>query len=67
MRISRVKLVAEMAKHDLTLKRLAELSGVSRSTISYIRCGKSCNDVIGHKIAAALGVEVEDLIEEVKQ
>ncbi len=63
MRIDKVKLITEMAKRDLTQKRLAELSGVSRSTISYIRCGKSCSDAIGHKLAVALGVEIEDLLE----
>ena len=40
MRIDRVKLVTELAKRDMTQKRLAELSGVSRATINYIRGGK---------------------------
>ena len=31
MRIDRVKLVTELAKRDMTQKRLAELSGVSRT------------------------------------
>jgi DNA-binding XRE family transcriptional regulator len=63
MRIDRVKLVTELAKRDMTQKRLAELSGVSRATINYIRGGKSCSDEVGQKIADALGVKVERIIE----
>lgn len=63
MRIDRIKLVTELAKQDLTQKRLAELSGVSRATINYIRCGKSCTDEIGNKIAKALDVPIEQLLE----
>ncbi len=64
MRIDRVKLVAELAKRDMTQKRLAELSGVSRATINYVRSGKSCTNEVGHKIAAALGVDVIEIIEQ---
>lgn len=63
MRIDRIKLVSELARQDLTQKRLAELSGVSRATINYIRSGKSCSDEIGCKIAAALNVPIEMLLE----
>ncbi len=63
MRIDRVKLVAELAKRDLTQKRLAEMSGVSRATINYVRSGKSCTDEIGNKIAKALNVPIETLLE----
>lgn len=63
MRIDRVKLTTELAKRDMTQKRLAELSGVSRATINYIKGGKSCSDEVGEKIAGALGIPVEKLIE----
>ncbi len=63
MRIDRIKLVAELTRQDLTQKRLAELSGVSRATINYIRSGKSCTEEIGHKIAKALNVPIEKLLE----
>ncbi len=63
MRIDRVKLVAELAKQDMTQKRLSELSGVSRATINYVRAGKSCTDEVGLKIAQALRVPVNELIE----
>lgn len=62
MRIDRVKLTAELTRRDMTQKRLAELSGVSRVTINYIKGGKSCSDAVGQKIADALGVKVSTLI-----
>lgn len=63
MRISRIKLATELVKQDLTQKRLAELSEVSRVTINYIRHGKSCTDETGNKIAKALNVPIEQLLE----
>lgn len=63
MRIDRIKLVTELTKRDMTQARLAELSGVSRATINYIKAGKSCTDEVGSKIAKALGIPVEKLIE----
>ncbi len=63
MRIDRIKLVSELARRDMTQAKLAELSGVSRATINYIKGGKSCSDEVGEKIARALGIPVEKLIE----
>lgn len=63
MRIDRIKLVTELAKRDWTITKLAELSGVSRVTISYIKQGKSCTDEIGHKIAKAFEIPLEKLEE----
>ena len=55
MRIDRVKLIAEMARRDISCNRLVELSGVSRMTITAVRSGKSCS---------GLGVDVADIIKE---
>lgn len=63
MRIDRIKLVAELARRDMTQSKLAELAGVSRATINYIKGGKSCSDEVGEKIAGALGVDPETLID----
>ena len=63
MRIDRIKLTAELMKRDMTQNKLAELSGVSRVTIGAIKAGKSCRDEVGHKIADALGVKIESLLE----
>lgn len=63
MRIDRFKLTTELMRQELTQKQLAEISGVSRATINYIKAGKSCSDEIGQKIAKALKVKVTDIIE----
>lgn len=63
MRIDRVKLVAKLTEQDMTQKRLAELAGVSRITVNSIKAGRSCSEKMGHKIANALGVDVEEIIE----
>lgn len=63
MRIDRIKLTAEMMKRDLTQKKLSEISGVSRVTINAIKSGKRCTDKIGYKIAEALQVPIETLLE----
>lgn len=64
MRINRIKLITELEKQDMTQKRLAELSGVSRATINYIKGGKRCTDEVGQKIAKALGVDVTEILED---
>lgn len=63
MRIDRVKLSAELARQDMTQKRLSELSGVSRATINYIRAGKSCTDAVGQKIVQALNVDITEILQ----
>lgn len=63
MRINRVKLVAELTRQDMTQKRLAELAGISRATVNSVKCGKSCTDEVGQKIADALGVDISKILE----
>ena len=63
MRIDRIKFVAELTRQDMTQKRLAELSGISRATINNIKSGKSCTDEVGQRIALALGVTATDILE----
>lgn len=63
MQIDRVKLIAEMARQRMTVKRLSELSGASRVTITSVRSGKYCTDLTGKAIARALGVDVAEIIE----
>lgn len=64
MRIDRVKLIAEMARQDMTVKTLVEKSGVSRMTITSVRSGKSCSDQTAGKLAKALGVDVREIMKE---
>ena len=58
MRIDRVKLAAEMARADLNVKRLSELSGLSRATVTGVKSGKSCSKDTADKRAAVLGREI---------
>ena len=62
MRIDRVKLIAEMARQKIKVQELAEKAGVSRVTITGMRCGKSCTMNTAKHIARALGVPVEALM-----
>ena len=64
MRICKKKLTLVMIDKQMTAKSLAEKSGVSRQTISNVKNGKSCIDAVGNAIAAALGVEVTELLED---
>lgn len=62
MRIDRVRFVAELARRDMNLKQVCEKTGLSRATITAVKSGKTCSDETGRKIAAALKVDVEQLI-----
>lgn len=64
MRIDRVKLITEMARQEITQLKLTELSGVSRATISGIQNGRSCSSRSAVKIADALNVPLETLLED---
>lgn len=63
MRIDRKKLAHLLIDKDFTIKQLAEKVGVSRQTISNIKQGKRCMDVIGYRIADVLGVDVTEILE----
>ena len=63
MRINRKTLVCLMLEKDMNINQLAEKSGISRGTISSIKSGKSCTDSTVGKIAKALNVPVEQLID----
>lgn len=62
MRIDRVALITEMAKREFTCVKLAEKAGISRVTVSALRCGKTCAPATAEKISSALGVPVESII-----
>lgn len=58
MRINREKLTVAMLRRDMTQKRLAELSGVSRITITAVKGGKSCSKDTADKLAIVLGHDI---------
>ncbi|MFR3728391.1 helix-turn-helix domain-containing protein [Lacrimispora sp.] len=63
MRIDRKKLVIAMMDRDMNANQLAELTGLSRATISGIRCGKSCAKDTLVRICGALKLEQEEIVE----
>lgn len=63
MRINRVKLIAEMARRDLTVLDLAKNCCLSRATVTGVRSGKSCTRETAAKLAKGLGVPLESILE----
>lgn len=63
MRVSGDLIKHALIDRDMKQKDLAEKSGITRSTICAICGGKSCTEATARKIAAALGVTVDELIE----
>lgn len=62
MRIDRKKLINRMLDCNMNVKQLAEASGVSRVTVSNIKCGKSCSQETISKIAVALKTDPGKLV-----
>lgn len=58
LRIDRVAFAAAMAKRDINCKKLVELSGVSRVTVTAVKNGKSCSERTAEKLATVLGHEI---------
>lgn len=63
MRIDRVKLIAEMARRDMRVQEPADKATVSRATVTALRGGKSCNENSIRRVANALDIPVESLLE----
>lgn len=63
MNVNVVKLQLLMGGKEWNYKTLAEKSGVSRQTLSYINAGKSCTPIIVCKIAKALGVDATEILQ----
>ena len=62
MRIDRKKLIIAMMDRDMNTIQLAELTGLSRATISGIRCGKSCAKDTLDRISKALDINVTEIL-----
>lgn len=63
MNIDKRKLRHIMIDRDVGQKQLAEMSGVSRAVVNNVCCGRSCTSTTAIKIAEALNIPLEDLIE----
>ena len=62
--LDRVKVVAEMARKAVTGDELAQQAMVGRSAVLNARKGRRIYRTTAQHIAAALGVPLEDLLEE---
>ena len=67
MNIDVQTLLIEMAKAKMSIKELSEKSEVCRGTIAAIKKGSEVKPETVGKIAEALGVSVEELLEERKE
>ena len=63
MNIDKKKLRHVMIDRDVGQKQLSELSGVSRAVVNNVCCGRSCTSTTAFKIADALQIPLEELVE----
>lgn len=61
--VDRVKVIAEMARQNVTCEEVAQKAGVGRSAIQKMRKGQAVWRTTAGHVAAALGVTVEELKE----
>lgn len=61
MRIDRIKFATALAKADLNIKQLSEITGLSRNTITAVKSGKTCAVSTANKLAACLGSDIIDM------
>jgi DNA-binding helix-turn-helix protein len=64
MRIDRFKLAHAMIDRDISVSTLAERTHLSRATVSGIKNGRSCIRKTAEKIADALDVPLNKLLED---
>jgi len=64
--INRLKLRILMAEKGLNFRKLSELSGVSKNTLSNINNGKTCNGEVLIRITKVLEINPGSLLEELK-
>ena len=62
MRVDRIAFAAEMARADINFKTLSKRTGLSRSTITAVRSGKSCSEETAKRIAEGLGVSMSMIV-----
>ena len=67
MRIDREKVAVLLIRKSMTAKQVAAVAGISNTSIYNVKKGMQCSDHMGSKIARALGVDVTEIMEEVKQ
>jgi transcriptional regulator with XRE-family HTH domain len=63
VRLDRAVIAYELARREWRHQNLSEISGISRATLSAAYCGKSIAEATAVKIANALGMKVDELLE----
>ena len=61
--VDRIKLIAEMARQDMTGEELAQKAGVGRSAVISMRKGRPVWRTTAQHVARALCMDLEDLKE----
>lgn len=64
MKLSKIKVQLRMAKLGFNQPQLAQKAGVSRQTLSCVMNGRECRPELFGRIAKALDVEPEEIIED---
>lgn len=65
IKINELKFKVLLLKKKITQTELSKISEVSRTTITSIAAGKTCKLETGQKIADALKINLEDILQEV--
>ena len=65
--VDRVKVIAEMARQNVTSEELAQKAGVGRAAIWKMRKGQTVWRTTAQHVACALGIPVESLLEDGKE
>lgn len=63
MKLNCKKLIVALYENEMTQRELSKKSGVSVATISGIKSGRKCSDTTGEKIAKALNMPIDKLVE----
>ena len=64
MKLSQSKVMVQMGKQRLRIEDLAKTAGVSTTTIMGMRKGKNCRLSSAAKVSEALGLPLEEIVEE---
>ena len=63
MRIDPITLVPELMKNEMNITQFSKISGIPRQTLYQLKGGQRCSEALGTRIAAALGIPLEQLKE----
>ena len=67
LKIDAKKLELSQAKKGINTNRIILKSGLTEKTIQNMKNGKPCRPLSVHKLAKALGVDVTEILKEMKE